>query len=121
MEWVHQVILNIIVTKDPDNKVFNHIDTWGETLASIACAIRASYRRTIMATLGQAVLVRDMLLNLASVVDCQVVTVDKHQQVSIDNFRENARQVTHDYTIGDQFYVEMTGIYRKLDYKKQGP
>ena len=62
-----------------------------------------------------------MLLNPASVVDCQVVTVDKHQQVSIDNFRENSRQVTHDYTISDQFYVEMTGIYRKLDYKKQGP
>ena len=26
----------------------------------------------------------------------------------------------HDYAIGDQVYVEMTGIYRKLDYKKQG-
>ena len=27
----------------------------------------------------------------------------------------------HDYAIGDQVYVEMTGIYHKLDYKKQGP
>ena len=27
----------------------------------------------------------------------------------------------HDYTIGDRFYVEMTGIYRKLYCKKQGP
>ena len=26
----------------------------------------------------------------------------------------------HDYTIGDIVYVEMNGIYRKLDYKKQG-
>ena len=40
-------------------------------------------------------------------------------QVDIDNVRENGKQVTHDYAIGNQFYVEMTGIYRKLDYKKQ--
>ena len=33
VERVHQVILNMIVTKDPDNKVFDLIDTWGETLA----------------------------------------------------------------------------------------
>ena len=27
----------------------------------------------------------------------------------------------HDYAIGNIVYVEMTGIYCKLDYKKQGP
>ena len=27
----------------------------------------------------------------------------------------------HDYAIDDQVYVEITGIYHKLDYKKQGP
>ena len=45
----------------------------------------------------------------------------KQQQVDIDKSKENAKQETHDYAIGNQFYVEMTGIYRKLDYKKQGP
>ena len=25
----------------------------------------------------------------------------------------------HDYAIGDQVYVEMTGIYHKTDYKKK--
>ena len=34
-ERVHQVILNILVTKDLDNKVFDYIDTLGETLAYI--------------------------------------------------------------------------------------
>ena len=29
-------------------------------------------------------------------------------------------QVTHEYAICDQFYAEMTDIYHKLDYKKQG-
>ena len=31
----------------------------------------------------------------------------------------NARRVNHYYATGDWFYVEMTGIYRKLDYKKE--
>ena len=26
----------------------------------------------------------------------------------------------HDYKIGYELYVKMSGIYRKLDYKKQG-
>ena len=36
VEQVHQVILNILVTKDIDNEVFVHIYPWGETLAYIA-------------------------------------------------------------------------------------
>ena len=59
----------MLVTKYLDNKVFNHIDPWVETLAYIAWAIRAYYHRTIMATTGQAVLGRDMIFNLVSVLD----------------------------------------------------
>ena len=62
-----------------------------------------------------------MIFNIASVIDWRVITAGKHQQVGIDNVQENARRVTHDYTIGDLVYVEITGIYRKLDYGKQGP
>ena len=40
--------------------------------------------------------------------------------MDIDNVRENARQVTHDYAVGNIVCVEMTGVYHKLDYKKQG-
>ena len=111
----------MLVTKDLDNRVFDYIDTWGETLTYIPWAIRASYHHTIMATIGQAVFGRYMLLNLASVIYWQVATAAKQHQIDIDNFRENAKRVMHDYTIGDQVYVEMTGIYRKLSCNKQGP
>ena len=76
VDWVHQVILNMLVTKDLDNKVFNHIYTCGENLASIAWMIRASYHHTIMATPGQAVFGRDMMFNLKSVIDWQFVTAE---------------------------------------------
>ena len=112
-------MLNMLVTKDIDNKVLDHTDPWGETLASIAWAIIASYHSNIMATPGQDVFGRDMQFNLASVLDWQVVTAAKQKQVEIDNFQENATRVTNDYAIGDQFYVEMTGIYHKLYYNKQ--
>ena len=65
MERVHQGILNMFVTKDLDNKVLDYIYLWGQTLSSIAYAIRASYYRTIKATSTQAVFERYMIFNLA--------------------------------------------------------
>ena len=35
VERVHQLILNMLVTKDLDKKVFGLIDPWGETLSYI--------------------------------------------------------------------------------------
>ena len=87
VERVHKVILNMLITKDLDNKVFDHIHPWGETLAYIPWDIRASYHCTIMSTSGQYVFGRYMLFNLASVVDWRVVTSAKQIQVDIDNFR----------------------------------
>ena len=60
-----------------------------------------------------------MLFNLTSVVNWRVVTAAKQQQVDIDNAQENARQVMHDYAISNRVYVEITGIYLKLNYRKQ--
>ena len=39
VERVHQVILNMLVTKDLDKRVFGYIDPWGENLVSLAWAI----------------------------------------------------------------------------------
>ena len=91
MEQVHQLISNMLVTKDLDNKVFDYIYPWGETLAYIAWAVRYSYYHTIMATPGQAVFGRDMLFNIASFIDWQVVTAVKQRQVDIDNVIGNSK------------------------------
>ena len=91
VERVHQVILNMLVTRDLDNKLFDHIGLWGENLSYIAWSIRASYHHTIMATPCQAVFVRDLLSDLASVVGWQILSAVKQRQVDVDNFRENAR------------------------------
>ena len=120
VERVRQVILKMLVTKYLDNKVFDHIYTWGENLTYIVLVIRASYHHTIMETPNQVVFGRDMILNLASVVYWRVVTTAKKRQVDIDIFQEKYRRVVNGYIIGNKVYGEMTVIYRKLDYKKKG-
>ena len=87
MDKIHQIILNILVTKDLDEKFFEHVDPWDETLASIVWAIRASYDRTKMATPGQVVFGIYIIFNLASVVEWQAITAAKQLQVDIDNVR----------------------------------
>ena len=114
MELVHQVILNTLVTKDISNKIFDFKYPWGETLSYIAWATRSSYHCTIQATSGQGIFGSKIIINLSSV-------SGKQQQVDIGNVQENTRWVTHDNSIGNIVHVEITGIYRKLDYKKQWP
>ena len=60
VEQVHKVILNMLVTKDLDNKVFDYIDPWGKNLAYISWVIRSYYHHNIMATPVQVVFGRDM-------------------------------------------------------------
>ena len=72
-----------------------------------------------MSTPCQDIFGKNMLFNLASVADWRVATTAKQRQVDIDNVRGKSRRVTHEYVIGNQVYVEMTEIYRKIDYKKQ--
>ena len=85
VEQVHHIILNMLVTKDLANKVFDYIYQQGEILASIPWEIRAYYHHTIQATPGQVVFDRDVIFNLASVVDWQVINSEKQRQVDIDN------------------------------------
>ena len=121
VERIHQFIYNKIVIKDIDRKVYDYINPWRETQASVLWEIRASYNHTLGFIPGQAVFGGDMLFNLMSIVDWYIVTSRNKRQVDIDDVCKNARRVSHDFTTGDLFYVENTEIYCKLDYNKQGP
>ena len=68
VERMHQVILNMLLTKDIYNKLFDYIDPWGETRGYIAWAIRSSYHPTIGSTPDKYLFGRDMIFNLTSVV-----------------------------------------------------
>ena len=68
VERVHKLIVNMLVTKYLDNKVFKYMYSWGETLVAISCAIRESHHRPIGSTPVQDVFGRDIIFNLESVI-----------------------------------------------------
>ena len=61
-----------------------------------------------------------MIFKLASVFDWRVVTSKKQWKVDINNVWEKSIRVSHDYSVGDIEYVDITGIYLKLYYNKYG-
>ena len=121
MEQLHQVIWNMLVNKYLYKKVFDYMYPWAENLASIAWVIRASSHFTFPATPCLSIFGIEIILNLVSFVEWIIITAGTQRQSEVNNVQENARRITHDYTVGDLVYVEITGTYRKLDDKKQGP
>ena len=75
---------------------------------------KGSYHRSIDSTPYQTLPGRDMILNLASVVEMQVITAKNKQQFDIDIANENTKQVGFDYNTGYLVYVYKIGIYYKL-------
>ena len=61
---IQQVILNMLVTKDLVNNLFEYICPWGETLSYVSWVIRSSYHLTIKATPGQSVFGIFIIFNL---------------------------------------------------------
>ena len=78
VERIHQVIYNIIVTKNLDRKVYDYIDYLMEILAS--------YHSTLVCMSGNYMFGGDMPLNPTSSIDWRVVNYRKQRQVNIDKF-----------------------------------
>ena len=96
VEWLYQVIYNMLINKGIYNTVFDYLDPLDEIISYIAREIRASHCRNIGAMPGQYVFSRDIIFNLASVFDRQFITYNKQGQVEIGAVRENAKQVSYD-------------------------
>ena len=58
VELVHQLIYNMIVTKDVDKPIFDYIHPWDKTLSFISWEIMDSYHLNLNSTPGQLFLLR---------------------------------------------------------------
>ena len=123
VERVHQVIRNMIVTKDLSDRILDYIDPWGGILSSIAWAIRASYHNTLQATPAQLVFGRDMIFNMTTAIDWHAIHNRKQTQILRDNERENSKRIAHEYNVGDRVYVvrNKDDVSRKMTAPKTGP
>ena len=121
VERIHQVIKSMLTTKDLQSQIFDYIDPWGEILASIAWAIRASFNSSLNATPAQMVFGRDMIFNLKSLINWKAISIKKQQLVDKANLRENTKRVDFDYRVGQKAYVINSDIHRTLNGPKFGP
>ena len=103
------------------NQEYDFLDPFGETLASIAWAVRASYNTTSKATPAQIVFGGDMIFNLKSLINWHAMSLNKQKLVDKANLRENINRIDYDYQVGQRVYIKKDGIYRKLDGPKLGP
>ena len=121
IERIHQVLRNMLLTKNLPEETFDYLDPFGHILASVAWAVRASYNSSTDATPAQLVFGRDMMFNLQTLVDWKELSLKKQQTTDVANLRENKNRIDYDYQIGTQVYINKDGIFRKLDGPKLGP
>ena len=121
VERIHQVVHNMVKTKELDKFIFDYIDPWGEILSSIGWAIRASYHSTLQATPAELVFGRDMLFNLKKAINWKAITENKRKQIARDNIRENSVRIPHEYKVGDEVLRLKKGIKRKYSKHKSDP
>jgi Integrase core domain. len=123
VERIHQVIDSIIKTQQLEDQVLDYIDPFGELLASIAWAsICSSYHRMLEATPAQLVFGRDMIFNIKTMVNWDLVRKCKQSQVDFDNARrENKCRIAYNYKVGQKVYLINTDIKRKCQAPHEGP
>ena len=121
VERIHQVVQDMIKTKELDKLVFDYIDPWAKVLSSVAWAIQASYHSTLQATPAQLVFDRDMLFNMKKVINWQLIINNKRKQIAFDNACENPERIPHQYKIGDKILHLKRSIQRKYSKHKSDP
>ena len=118
---MHQVLGDMLRTKNLQQYDFDALDPWSDILASVAWAIRSTHHSTLKASPAQLVFNRDMLLNIKFIADWETIRLRKQKDVDRNNERENSLRVDHDYHIGDKVLVTDNDIHRKLNCPTKGP
>ena len=60
-----------------------------------------------------------MMFHLSPIISLIATTASKLQKVYSNNVHENINKLSNDYIVGDLVYLDKTGIYLNLDYKKR--
>ena len=91
LERVHQVVADMLRSKDLENYDLDQDDPWSEILASVAWAIRSTVHSTLEATPGQLVFGRDMIFQDTFRANWQSIHASKARKVVQSNIRENSK------------------------------
>ena len=121
LERVHQVLGNMLRTKNIKSLDLDINDPWSEILASIAWAVRTTHHTTLGASPAQLVYGRDMIYPLQYITEWDIIRKRKQALIKKSNARENKARIPHQYTVGDLILLSSDDIRRKLDSPTTGP
>ena len=77
LEHVHQILGDMLRTKNLQQYDLDTLDPWSDILASVVWAIRSTHRSTLKASPAQLVFNRDMLLNIKFIADWESIRLRK--------------------------------------------
>jgi len=121
IERVHQVLGNALRTFELEDKELDTNDPWGPFLSAAAWAIRSTVHTTLDATPGQLVFGRDMLLPIQIKTDWARIRQRKQDIINVNNRKENAKRIEHEYRVGEKVLLEKPGLVSKLSAPRTGP
>ena len=121
VERVHQVVGDMLRTKDLKEYTFDSINPWGQILNEVAWAIRSTHHTTNKASPGQLVFGRDMIFNTPYHADWDEIAKNKQKIINKSNVAENAKRLEYDYEIDDDILIARDGHFRKLEGPYLGP
>ena len=121
LERIHQVVGDMLRSKDLENYDFQNENPWADILSSVAWAIRSTVHTTLDATPGQLVFGRDMIFQDTFKANWQAIHARKARSSLKSNLRENKKRTNYTYTVGSYAHVTSTDIKRKLVAPNEGP
>ena len=81
-----------------------------------------SIRQPLDATPGQLVFGRDMLLPTIQIkTDWARIRQRKQDMINVNNRKENAKRIEHEYRVGEKVLLEKPGLVSKLSAPRTGP
>ena len=84
-------------------------------------ALRATYHTTTQATPMQLVFGRDAILNTTFQANQQYIKDRKQKLIQLNNQKENAKRIPHDYKVNDKVLLHLGDIKGKFKPKYDGP
>jgi hypothetical protein len=114
VEKVHQVLGNALRTFELENKELDPNDPWGHFLSAAAWAIHSTVHTTLDATPGKLVFGQDMLLPIQIKMDWALIRQRKQDIIYVNNCRENAKCIEHEYHVREKVLSEKPGLISKL-------
>ena len=88
-------------------------------LQNVAFGLRATYHTSLLASPGQIVFGRDMVINAAYVANWKRLSDLRATQALKNNSREHKKRRPHTYNVNDTVYIRNTDITKKLDPMKE--